>query len=183
MSHSPSPQNVWQVLKSVLGITFKRQSPERLVYSRQRLVTAVLIALIAAMTSHLLFFEMSLNEALMKLVFELGVLVVALNLAWSPALPSSKKTNRHRLLKMTLALFLLSALGDLALTLLGAMPLESSLGPPRQVLAVLVMLAQLLGALNSVRFGAAVGWALASAYVAIYLAASLLLYQLAASFL
>jgi len=161
----------------VLGITFKRQSPERLVYSRQRLVTGVALALLAAMASHLLFFEMSLNEALVKLVFELGVLVLALNLAWS------EQTARYRLLKMTLALFLISAVGDMALTALAAVPLQSGLGPLRQLLAVGVMLAQMLGALNSVRYGAAVGWPLAGAYVAGYVVASLLLYQLAAAFL
>lgn len=166
-----------QILSAVLGITFKRQSPERLVYTRARLVTAVALALILAMSSHLLFFGLSLNMALLKLVFELGVLVIGLNLAWS------KPAARHRLLRMTLALFVISALGDGALTAVAAIPLESRLGALRQLLAVSIMLCQIMGALNSVRFGVGVGWPLAGAYVAGYVVLSQLLFELAAVFL
>jgi hypothetical protein len=166
-----------QTLKSVLGITFKRQSPERLHYSRRRLVTVVLIALGLAVASHMLFFEMALNSALLKLVFELGVLVVGLNLAWST--PSA----RHRLLKMTLALFLISAVGDAALIATSLIPLASPLGPVRQTLAIAIMLSQLAGALNSVRFGTGVAWRMAGAYVAGYVVISVLLFELAALFI
>ena len=173
----PKSHPAAQTLKSVLGITFKRQSPERLQYSRQRLGAAVVSALGLAMASHMLFFEMALNAALLKLVFELGVLVVGLNLAWST------RSARHRLLKMTLALFLISAVGDATLIATSVIPLESPLNPLRQALGVSIMLAQLLGALNSVRFGIGVDWRTASAYVVGYVFLSVLLFEVAALFL
>ncbi len=166
-----------QTLKSALGIAFKQQSPERLHYSRQRLVNAVLAALAMAFASHIQFFEMPLNVALLKLVFELGVLVVGLRLAWST------RSARHGLLKMTLALFLISAVGDAALTALSVIPLESRLGPPRQLLAISIMLAQIVGAVNCVRFGVSVSWRMAGAYVLGYVVVRVLLFDLAGVFL
>jgi hypothetical protein len=167
-----------QTLRSVLGIIFKRQSPERLHYSKQRLISALIAAIVIAMASHIRLFEMSLNAALLQLVFELGVLVVGLRLAWAMS-----TTQRRRLLKMTLALFLISALGDAALTTLSVIPLDSQLGPPRQLLVVSIMLAQIIGALNSVRFGISVNWRLAGAYVLGYVVVSMLLADLAGFFL
>ncbi|MFP6815022.1 MAG: hypothetical protein VB949_05050 [Pseudomonadales bacterium] len=167
-----------QVLRSVLGIVFKRQSPERLHYSKQRLISAIIAAIVIATASHIQFFEMSLNAALLKLVFELGVLVVGLRLAWAMS-----DVDRRRLLKMTLALFLISAFGDGALTTLSAIPLDSRLGPPRQLLAVSIMLAQIIGAVNSVRFGVSVNWRMAGAYVLCYVIVSMLLADLAGVFL
>jgi hypothetical protein len=161
-------------LKSLLGITFKRQSPERLQYSRRRLVVAVVVAVGLAFASHLLFFEMTPNAALLKLVFELGVLVIGLNLAWAT------RSARHRLLKMTLALFLISALGDALLIADSILALESALGPLRQLLAVSIMLAQIIGALNSVRFGLGVDWRMAAAYVAGYVVISVFLFEVGA---
>ncbi|MCZ6709634.1 MAG: hypothetical protein O7B25_04655 [Gammaproteobacteria bacterium] len=167
-----------QTLRSVLGIIFKRQSPERLHYSKQRLISAIIAAIAIAIASHTQFFEMSLNAALLKLVFELGVLVVGLRLAWAMS-----TARRRRLLKMTLALFLISALGDAALTALSVIPLDSQLGLPRQLLAVSIMLAQIIGAVNSVRFGISVNWRMAAAYVLGYVIVSMLLADLAGGFL
>lgn len=177
MSLAGPSQSVAQTLKALFGIVFRRQSPERLHYSRERLVVVVIAAIALAIASHLWFFGMSLNHALVNLVFELGVLVVGLNLAWS------RSRARHRLLKMTLALFLIGAAGDAALVTVSPIPLDSRFGILRQLLAIAIMLAQLVGAVNSVRFGIAVGWRTAAAFVAGYVAITLLLTELATLFL
>ena len=139
-------------------------------------MTAIVLALTLAVASHMLFFEMSFNAALLKLVFELAVLVVGLNLAWAT------HSARHRLLKMTLALFLISAVGDAALVATSFIPLESRLSLLRQILAISIMLSQLVGALNSVHFGIG-DWRMAGAYVIGYVVASILLFEVAALFL
>jgi hypothetical protein len=72
---------------------------------------------------------------------------------------------------------------SLALTTLSAIPLDSRLGPPRQLLAVSIMLAQIIGAVNSVRFGVSVNWRMAGAYVLCYVIVSMLLADLAGVFL
>ncbi len=160
-----------RLLGDLLGIIYLRRSPERLVYSRGVLIAALVLAVIAAFAAHVLFLGLSLPFALLKIVCELGLFVVALN--------QTRRTGavRFRVLKMTIALLLISALGDVVLVSLSFLPLQ----PPRQVVAMLVMGSQLFGGVNCVQFGLSVTWLRAAAFAAAYIVAALLFYQMASS--
>lgn len=118
MSQTPVAQILRQTT-ALLGIVFARKSPERLSYSRRNLIVSVFVALFAAYFAHTRFLGLDTPHALVKLVFELGILVVGLNFAWR------SRADRQRLLRMTMTLFLISAAGDVVLILLSLVPLES----------------------------------------------------------
>lgn len=164
----PSAQ---RLLDDLLGIIYLRRSPERLVYSRGVLIAALVLAVVAAFAAHVLFLGLSLPFALLKIVCELGIFVVALN--------QTARTSavRFRVLKMALALLLISALGDAVLVSLSFLPLQ----PPRQVVAMLVLGSQIFGGVNCVQFGLSVSWLRAAAFAGAYIVAALLFYQLASS--
>ena len=84
---------------------------------------------------------------------------------------------RFRVLKMALALLLISALGDVLLVGLSFLPLQ----PPRQVVAMLVLASQIFGGVNCIQFGVSVTWPRAAMFAAAYIVATLLFYQLASS--
>ena len=90
-------------------------------YSRGVLIAALVLAVIAALATHVLFLDLTIPFALLKVVCELGIFVVALN--------QTRRTNavRFRVLKMAIALLLISALGDVVLVSLSLLPLQ----PPR----------------------------------------------------
>ena len=178
MSVSQTP--VGQILRqttALLGIVFARKSPERLSYSRRNLIVSVFVALFAAYFAHTRFLGLDTPHALVKLVFELGILVVGLNLAWRSS------ADRQRLLRMTMTLFLISAAGDVVLILLSLVPLESSLGPSRQAIAYATMLAMIAGAVNVLQYALGVSWRIGGAYALGYVALSLLFYDLTRLFL
>ena len=160
-----------RLLGDLLGIIYLRRSPERLVYSRGVLIAALVLAVIAAFAAHVLFLGLSLPFALLKIVCELGLFVVALN--------QTARTGavRYRVLKMTIALFLISALGDLVLVGLSFLPLQ----PPRQVMAMLVLGSQVFGGVNCVQFGVSVSWLRAALFAGAYIVGALLFYQLTSS--
>jgi hypothetical protein len=160
-----------RLLGDLLGIIYLRRSPERLVYSRGVLIAALVLAVIAAFATHVLFLGLTMPFALLKVVCELGIFVVALN--------QTRRTNavRFRVLKMAIALLLISALGDVVLVSLSLLPLQ----PPRQVMAMLVLGSQVFGAINCVQFGVSVAWLRAAVYVAVYIVGVLLFYQLTSS--
>ncbi len=162
----PSAQ---RLLDDLLGIIYLRRSPERLVYSRGVLIAALVLAVVAAFAAHVLFLGLSLPFALLKIVCELGIFVVALN-------QTARTSAVHfRVLKMALALLLISALGDAVLVSLSFLPLQ----PPRQVVAMLVLGSQIFGGVNCVQFGLSVTWLRAAAFAGAYIVAALLFYQLA----
>lgn len=164
----PSAQ---RLLDDLLGIIYLRRSPERLVYSRGVLIAALVLAVVAAFAAHVLFLGLSLPFALLKIVCELGIFVVALN-------QTARTSSVHfRVLKMALALLLISALGDAVLVSLSFLPLQ----PPRQVVAMLVLGSQIFGGVNCVQFGLSVTWLRAAAFAGAYIVAALLFYQLASS--
>ncbi|TDJ39711.1 MAG: hypothetical protein E2O54_09835 [Gammaproteobacteria bacterium] len=164
----PSAQ---RLLDDLLGIIYLRRSPERLVYSRGVLIAALVLAVVAAFAAHVLFLGLSLPFALLKIVCELGIFVVALN-------QTARTSAVHfRVLKMALALLLISALGDAVLVSLSFLPLQ----PPRQVVAMLVLGSQIFGGVNCVQFGLSVTWLRAAAFAGAYIVAALLFYQLASS--
>lgn len=164
----PSAQ---RLLDDLLGIIYLRRSPERLVYSRGVLIAALVLAVVAAFAAHVLFLGLSLPFALLKIVCELGIFVVALNQT------ARTRAVHFRVLKMALALLLISALGDAALVSLSFLPLQ----PPRQVVAMLVLGSQIFGGVNCVQFGLSVTWLRAAAFAGAYIVAALLFYQLASS--
>ena len=137
-----------RLLGDLLGIIYLRRSPERLLYSRQMLIAALVLALIAAFAAHVLFLGLSVPFALLKIVCELGLFVIALNQA------ARTGAVRFRVLKMALALLLISALGDVLLVGLSSLSLQ----PPRQVVAMLVLGSQIFGGVNCVQFGVSVTW-------------------------
>lgn len=164
----PSAQ---RLLDDLLGIIYLRRSPERLVYSRGVLIAALVLAVVAAFAAHVLFLGLSLPFALLKIVCELGIFVVALNQT------ARTRAVHFRVLKMALALLLISALGDAVLVSLSFLPLQ----PPRQVVAMLVLGSQIFGGVNCVQFGLSVTWLRAAAFAGAYIVAALLFYQLASS--
>lgn len=166
-----SKPSALRLLGDLLGIIYLRRSPERLVYSRGVLIAALVLALLAAFAAHVLFLGLSLPFALLKIVCELGLFVVALNQTVRIG------AVRHRVLKMTIALFLISALGDVVLVGLSFLPLQ----PPRQVVAMLVLGSQVFGGVNCVQFGISATWLRAAVFAAAYIVAALLFYQLASS--
>lgn len=175
MSKPPSSRGfgelAWRLLGDLLGIIYLRRSPERLVYTRRILIAALVLAVAAAFAAHVLFLGLSVPFALLKIVCELGLLVVALNQT------TRIQAVRYRVLKMTIALLLISALGDALLVGLSILPLQ----PPRQVVAMLVLGSQVFGGVNCVQFGISVSWLRAAMFAAAYIVAALLFYQLASS--
>jgi hypothetical protein len=160
-----------RLLGDLLGIIYLRRSPERLLYSRQMLIAAVVLALITAFAAHVLFLRLSVPYALLKIVCELGLFVIALNQT------ARIGAVRLRVLKMALALLLISALGDVVLVCLSFLPMQ----PPRQAVAMLVFGSQVFGGVNCVQFGVSVTWLRAAMFAAAYIVAALLFYQLASS--
>ncbi|MDA1073402.1 MAG: hypothetical protein O3A63_01405 [Proteobacteria bacterium] len=148
---------------AVLLIIFARKSPERLHYTRPRLVVSVFLAVICAFLAHLMFFGYPINDALLSIVARLGVFVVAVNQT-----AAADKT-RHRVLKMMLALFLISAFGDATLVLLSFVPPSDNLAPVMIAGVMLIYIAQLVGAVNSVQYGLSNTWFTAALYVVAYL--------------
>lgn len=163
-----------RLLGDLLGVIYRRRSPERLTYSRPMLIAGLVLAICAALLAHLFFFAMELPLAVLKMVCELGLFVLGLNLA------VRARARRERVLKMALALVLISGLGDLALLILAALPLPDSVGVAR-VGAGLVVASQIYGAVNCVQFGMTAPWLKAAAIVVGYVVATLLAYQIGAA--
>ena len=161
---------------ALIGVIFLRKSPERLSYSRQRLLLTIGFACPAAFVCHVWLLGLDTPHALLKMVCELIVLVIGLRLA-RISQASNAKGSQYRLLVMTLTLFLISIFGDLVLLALSFVPLESPLGLTRQLLAFTTMISMAVGAANSVQYGMSVAWRMASVYVLGYIALALMLYE------
>jgi hypothetical protein len=156
-------QSPFNLIKSVLLVIFARKSPERLHYTRPRLVVSIIFAVLFAFGSHVLFFGYPINDALLNIVARLGVFVVAVNQT------AATDRVRHRVLKMMLALFLISALGDGLLVALAFVPPSDSLAQVMMAAVMLIYVAQLIGACNAVQYGLTITWFTAALYVIGYL--------------
>lgn len=165
----------WRALRDVLGVIYARRSPERLPYARPLLVWALVLAVGAGLLAHVTLLGLDVPQALLKVVCELGVFVLALNLA----VRGRRRRRTERALKMAFALLLISALGDLLLVGLSALPA----GIVRRLAVGAVWASQLYGAVNCVQFGLSVGWLRAAGVLGAFLAAALVLYEVAASLL
>ncbi|MCZ6643985.1 MAG: hypothetical protein O7F71_20605 [Gammaproteobacteria bacterium] len=161
---------------ALIGVIFLRKSPERLTYSRRRLLLAIGLACPVAYVSHAWLLGLDTPHALMKMVCELTVLVIGLRLA-RLSQQSSGSTSQYRLLVMTLTLFLISIFGDSVLVALSFVPLETSIGPVRQVLAFTTMISMAIGATNTLQYGMSVSWRMAAVYVLGYITLALMLYE------
>lgn len=159
----------------LLGVIYRRRSPERLVYNRSLLIAAVALAVSAALLAHLFFYAAELPHAVLKMVCELGLFVVGLNLA------VRARARRERIVKMALALLLISGLGDLVLLVGSVIPTTDVLGQMRQVVAGVVVASQIYGAINCVQFGMTATWLRAAGIVIGYLVATLLVYEIGAA--
>ena len=159
-------------LNDFVGIWTGRKSPERLTYSRRRLILAIVTACLAAYLAHSSLLGLNAMHALMKIVCELAVLVIGLRFA------RTTSTSRYRQLVMTYVLFLVSLTGDALLWLLSFIPIQSGFGNARQFVAFAVMTGMAFGAVNAVRYGLSVNWRMASAYVLGYIALAVLLYEI-----
>ena len=157
------------LLRDLVGIIYARRSPERLPYSRQLMMAAVLLAVSAGVLAHLFLLGLELPFAVAMVVCELGWLVLGLNVA------VRRGGRRERVAKMGLALLLISGAGDLVLIALGLAPA----GPARRIAAALVVVSQLYGALNCVQFGFSLQRVRALFYVAAWVIGILLTYEIA----
>lgn len=157
---------------ALVAVVFARKSPERLIYTQRRLYIWLFAALLAAYLAHTRLLGLDTPHALLKLVCELGVLVVGLNLAWRT------RASHQKLVRMTMTLFMISTLGDAVLLLLSLVPLESDFGPTRQAIAFVMMLAMTAGAINTLQYALAVSWRIAGSYALGYIAVALLFYDL-----
>lgn len=157
---------------ALFGVVFLRRSPERLAYSRQRLLLAIGLACPAAYVTHVWLLGLDTPHALLKMVCELIVLVMGLRLARI----SHATSGQYRLLVMTLTLFLISLFGDVLLIALSTIPLQSPLGSTRQLLAFGTMISMALGAANTVQYGMSIAWRTAAFYVLGYFALTMMLY-------
>ena len=155
---------------------FLRKSPERLTYSRTRLILAIGLACPIAYVSHVWLLGLDTPHALLKMVCELIVLVIALRLVRLNQ-PSSATAAQYRLLVMTLTLFLISIFGDLVLIVLSLVPLQSPAGLARQLVAFTTMIVMALGAANAVQYGMSVAWRMAAFYVLAYIGLALMLFE------
>ncbi len=164
------------LVTALVGIIFLRKSPERLSYSRTRLLLSIGLACPVAYGCHVWLLGLDTPHALLKMVCELGVLVIGLRLA-RLSQANSATVSQHRLLVMTLTLFLISIFGDLVLIALSFVPFESSVGQARQILAFTTMISMAFGAVNTVQFGMGVGWRMAVVYVLGYIALAMMLYE------
>ena len=144
-------QSPLAVVSTVLGVILRGHSPERLSYSRRRLFVAVGIAISAAYLAHVAYWLLDTPHAVLRIVWELGVLVIAVR--QTPATVST----RHRVLKMLLALFVISALGDALLFGLAFLP-ETLPWRGKLVLGYVVVFMQLVGAANCVCYALSVKW-------------------------
>jgi predicted membrane protein len=115
------------------------------------LFVTVGIAISMAYLAHVAYWLLDTPNAVLRIVWELGVLVIAVRQA-----PATSST-RHRVLKMLLALFVISALGDTVLFGLAFLP-ETLPWQGKSVLGYVVVLVQVVGAVNCVRYGLAVKW-------------------------
>lgn len=154
----------------LLGVIYRRRSPERLTYARPLLVWALVLAICAALLAHLMLLGLDVPHSLLKVVCELGVFVLGLNLA-----TRGRRVRVERVLKMAFALLLISALGDLVLVGVSQAPP----GIVQQLAVGAVVASQLYGGVNCVQFGLSVGWPRAAAVLAAFLAAALVLYEVA----
>ncbi len=161
---------------ALVGVIFLRKSPERLTYSRRRLLLAIGLACPFAYVSHVWLLGLDTPHALLKMVCELIVLVVGLRLA---RLNQAGRATafQYRLLVMTLTLFLISIFGDSVLIVLSFVPLESSLGSARQLLAFATMIFMAVGAANTVQYGMSTAWRMAAFYILGYIALALMLFE------
>jgi hypothetical protein len=146
-------------------------------YSRPMLTAGLILAVSAALLAHLFFFGLELPLAVLKMVCELGLFVAGLRLA------VRARARRERVLKMALALVLISGLGDLVLLVVAVIPDTDTLDLLRNSGAGLVIGSQIYGSINCVQFGMTASWLRAAGIAAGYLIATLLAYQIGTALL
>ena len=173
--NSPSAllATILQQTMVLAGVIFARKSPQRLRYSKSRLNFAIGCACLLGYLAHTLFLGLDPPQALVKLVFEIAVLIIGLRYL------SKTSLSRQKLMKMTLSLFLISIYGDGSLLLLSLIGTNSSSESALAWAAFGVMLSELYGASNVVQHTLEVSWRIGAAYVLGYIALVITFYELA----
>lgn len=158
-----------EVVVTVLGIVFRGQSPERLTYTRRRLIWCAGIAVSVGYVARIAYWLQPTPHALLWIVIALGILLTAVR-RWPGA-------QRFRTVRMLMGLFVISALGDGLLVLVALLPL------PRDVMQVpgyLVAAVQVLGAAQCIRYGIRRPWHIGLLFSMVFLVTVTVLYQLIA---
>ena len=154
------------MLRTVLGVVFAGRSVERLPHSRRHLLISAAVAVAVAYLAHLLYSNLNVPQAILRIVCELGGLVIAVRLR--ERLRSSGTNVRYRVLKTVSGAFAISILGDATLVVISLVPVERSLSWLPWGLGSAVYLAQFVGLANCVRYGWSVKWLRALIYTAGY---------------
>ncbi len=153
---------LWELTLNVVRIVFLRGSPERIYYTRRLFLVALTIAIAASAATQVLLFGDHLTFVVLRVFAELTLFMLMMVLL-------TAKVARFRLVRMGLALVLISLFADMLLTVLSPLfVLQILSAESARMLAFGVAGIACYGAANALAWGLQKGVSTGLAYVALY---------------